>query len=66
MHKLESVLEKQRNKIFWDFQIQMDHSILVRSLDLVLINKKERTDYLVVFAVPMDHRVKTKESKKIN
>ena len=34
--------------------------------DLVLIDKKKRTCHLVDFAVPADHRVKMKESEKIN
>ena len=39
---------------------------MARRPDLVLINKKKRTCHLVDFAVPVDHRVKVKESKKIN
>ena len=59
MQKLESV---QENKILWDFEIQIDLQIPVRRLDLVLINKKKISFHLI----PADHRVKIKESKKID
>ena len=36
MHKPESVLE---NKIFWDFEIEMDNPILARRLNFVLIKE---------------------------
>ena len=51
-------------KIIWDFEIQMDHLILARRPDFVLINKKKRTCLLVDFAVSADHNLKLKESKK--
>ena len=44
----------------------MDHPILARRPDLVLINKKKRTCQLMDFAIPGDHRVKIKESEKTN
>ena len=46
MHKPESVLENETNEILWDFEIQMDHPILVRKPDQVLINEKERACHL--------------------
>ena len=65
MHKLEAVLENEMYKILYDFEILTDHPILARRLDLVLLNKKNRTCHLVDFVVPLDHRMKIKESKKI-
>ena len=41
MHKSESVLENEICKIIWDFEIQTDHLIPARKLDIVLTNKKE-------------------------
>ena len=41
IHKPESVLENETHKILSDFEIQTDHSILARRLDLVLIKKKK-------------------------
>ena len=39
MHKLESVQENETQKILGDFEIQTDHLIQTRQLNLVLINK---------------------------
>ena len=50
-----------------DFDIQTDHLISARRLDLIVINnnnKKKRTCKIVDFAVPADHRIKLKESEK--
>ena len=65
MHQVESVLENAMHKIHWNFEIQTDHWILARRVDLVSINKK-RTCQLVDFAIPADCRVKMKETKKID
>ena len=48
-------------KLLWDFEIQTDYLILSRRPDLVI---KKRTGRIVYFAVPTDHRVKSKESDK--
>ena len=46
MYKPESVLENETHKLFWYFEIQTDHLISARRLDLIIINKKrELTDY---------------------
>ena len=58
-----------RHKILWDFKLQTDHLISARRPDLVIINnnnKKKRTCRIVDFAVPANHRVKTKENEKKN
>ena len=66
MHKPESILENETHKILWDFDVQTDHQIPARRPDLVLIDKKRNTCHLMDFAVPADHRIKMKESEKIN
>ena len=48
----------------WDFEIKMDHLILARWPDLVIVNKKKRTFWIIDFAVPTDYRVNLKESEK--
>ena len=53
-----------RHKLLWDFEIQTDHLIPARQPDLIIINKKERTCRIVVFAVPVNYKVKLKECKK--
>ena len=40
MDRSEFVPENEMYKVLWDFKIKMDHPILVRSPDLILVNKK--------------------------
>ena len=49
MHNPETVQENWMHKIIWNFEIQTDHPISARILDL---------------AVPADHEVRLKENKK--
>ena len=58
------VLENNTHKLLWDFNIHMNHLILARRPDLIIINKKMRTYKIVDFAVPADHRIKLKECEK--
>ena len=64
MNKPESESENEMHKILWNFEIQTDHLISARRPDQELINEKRTCP--VDFAVPADHRVKRKESKKID
>ena len=64
MHNPTFVLENEMHKLPWDFDIQMDHLILARRTDLIIINKKKRTCKIVDFTVSADHRVKLKESER--
>ena len=42
IHKPEYILKKETYKILKDFKIQIDHKILARQTDLVIVNKKKR------------------------
>ena len=65
MHNPEPVRENDTHKLLWDFDIQTDHLISARRLDLIIINqKKKRICKIVDFAVPADHRIKLKECEK--
>ena len=64
MHNPAPVLENDSHKLLWDFNIQTDHLIPARRLDLIIINKKKRTCKIVDFAVPAEHRIKQKECEK--
>ena len=66
MHKPASVQENETQKIFCELTIQIDDRILARKPNLVLVNKKQMTCCLVVLTVSINHRVKIKESEKIN
>ena len=61
--KSESILENVMHKSLWDFEIQTDHLIPARRLDLVFIYKKKITCHLKDFAVPLDLRVKKKTKR---
>ena len=41
MHNPAPVLENDSHKLLWDFNIQTDHLIPTRRLDLIIINKKK-------------------------
>ena len=67
MLKPESVMGNETHKILCDFEMQTDHRIPARKPDLILIiKKKKRTCHLVNFALRENHRVKIKESEKID
>ena len=73
MHNSESVLENETHKFLWDFEIQTDNLISTRRPDVVIVNnnnnnnktKKENLPNSGL-GVPADHRVKLKESEKID
>ena len=62
MHNPASVLENETYKLLWDFEIQTDHLISTRRLDLVIINKKRELAEL--WTVLADHRVQLKKAKR--
>ena len=64
-HKPEDVMENDRVKILWDFNIQTDHVIQHRRPDIVIVYKNERRCHIVDVAVPGDKRVEQKEQEKI-
>ena len=65
MHKPAPVLENDTHKLIWDIDIQTDHLISARRLDIIIINKKKkRICKIIDFAVPADHRIKLKECEK--
>ena len=66
MHKLVFVLENETHKTLWKFEIQIDCLILVRRPDLVIVNEKKRTCFIVDFATLATLKVKIKVSEKID
>ena len=48
----------------WDFKIRTGYLISVRRPDLVIVNKKKRTCWIVNFVLPADQRIKLKDSEK--
>ena len=66
MHNPAPVLGNDTHKLLWDFDIYLDHLILARKPDLIMINKKKRTCKIVDFAVSADHRIKLQVCEKKN
>ena len=64
MHNPAPVLENDSHKLLWDFNIQTDQLIPARRPDLIIIIIIKRNCKIVDFAVPVDHRIKLKESEK--
>ena len=58
MHKPQSVQENKIHEILLGLLDTNDHLNPARRSDLVLINKKKRTNQLVDFAIPADRKVK--------
>ena len=64
MHNPAPAQENDTHKLLWDFNIQTDHLISVRRLDLIIINKKKKICKIVDIAVLADRRIKLKECEK--
>ena len=54
------------DNVLWDFEIETDHQILTKWLDLVLNKKKKISNYRVGLAIWVDDRIMIKENEKIN
>ena len=63
MHNSESVLKTETQKVFWDFEIQMDDLISAKRQHQVIVGKK-RIFRIADFAVSEDHRIKIKKAKR--
>ena len=65
-NKPTGVVENDRAKILWDFNIQTDHAIQHRRPGIVVLYKNERKCHLIDTAVPGDKRIELKEQEKID
>ena len=65
-HKPASVIDNDKVKILWDFNIQTDHVIQHRRPNIVVLYKTERKYPLIDTAVPGDNRIELKEQEKID
>ena len=66
VHKQESILENETDKLLWDFETQTDHLISARQPGLVTVNNnnhKKRNCRIVGFVVPVDRKMKIKENE---
>ena len=73
MHKPASILDKEMQKILWDFEMQKEHLILARREDQVIVNnnnnnkKKKRKENLLYrwFCRPGGPQIKDKRIQKM-
>ena len=65
INKQKAVIENDTYKIFWDFDIQTEHTIHSKIQDFVLRKKKKRTCQLA-FDSQTRHSLNTWENKKWN
>ena len=59
-----AVLENEEVKLLWVFSIETEIEIDHNKLDLILLDKKGRTCYIIDVACPFDTRVEKKEKEK--
>ena len=64
-HTPEKVVENNKAKILWDYDVRTDHVIQARRPDLILINKEDQKVSLIDVAIPWDTRVKEKSREKM-
>ena len=64
-HDPEGVIENDQVKVLWDFRIQTDHQIEHSRSDVVVLDKIERSCYVIDIACPFDTRVLEKEQEKM-
>ena len=64
MRNPASVLENDTHKLIWDFNIQMDHLISARWLDLIIISKKKENLQNCVLSYPSWPQNKTERKWK--
>ena len=60
-----SVLETDRTKVLWDFNIQCNHIIEARRPEIVIVEKEEKVCKIIDIAIPGDSRVAEKEREKV-
>ena len=65
-HKPASIVENDRVKILWDFNIQTDHVIQHRRPGIVVLYKTEKKCHLVDIAAPGNKRIELKKKEKID
>uniref|UniRef100_A0A3B3HW39 Reverse transcriptase domain-containing protein n=1 Tax=Oryzias latipes TaxID=8090 RepID=A0A3B3HW39_ORYLA len=59
------VVENERAKILWDFQIQTDRMVMANQPDIVVVDKEQRKAVVVDVAVPSDGNIRKKEHEKL-
>ena len=56
----EKIIENDKAKVLWDYDVRTDHRIQARKPDLIVVNKDHQKVQLIYVAVPWDTRVMEK------
>ena len=59
------MIENERVKILWDFQIQTDQLVKANQSVIVVVDKHQRTVVMVDVSIPSDSNIRKREHKKI-
>ena len=59
------MLENENFKILWDFSIQTDKEIRANRLDIIFVDKREKTVMFIDVTIPNDHNMIEKKLEKI-
>ncbi|CAI5660153.1 unnamed protein product [Oreochromis niloticus] len=59
------VVENDRAKILWDFQMQTDKMVVANQPDIVVVDKQKKTAVVIDVAVPNDSNIRKKEHEKL-
>ena len=64
-HKPDPVCDSEKFKLLWDFKIQTDNHVEHNKPDILLLNKEERSCWIIDIAGPFDIRIVNKEREKV-
>ena len=59
------VIEKDQEKILWDFQIKTDKILVANQLDIVVVDKQEKKAVVVGVAISSDSNIRKEEHEKL-
>ena len=65
LHNPQTVSENVNHSLIWDMNIQCDNVIVERKPDIVIVNKMEKTAFIIDVPIPGDKRIIDKEKEKI-
>lgn len=63
-HRAEKVIENEKCKLLWDFDVKTDKVISARRPDLLIVHKEKREATIIDVAIPGDSRIASKEAEK--
>ena len=64
-HQPAQVVENNSTKILWNFPIQTDHVVINNKLDVIVVDKINKTVNLIEVAVPNDYNICNKRLQKM-